>query len=239
MDWPPYAINCPNTVSIVLDANELKDELPTKSFLEACVRLWTIGDFFSHKPLTSTALQQLTTRLQDYFMQGMHFSVVRNGIPFIGDLEAAIRVAFATDSIDGPFRQPLLEQFLLMQRYLHKHPSCATLLEDTPDFALVVAKATMGLGPIPNANGSFGFEYWGRCVTCETLVEVRPNAGPIPLGIMVVPEPAAVFHGPSRSAWVLCHTCSKPKPDGSMSDSMRRFLDPGHKDKWYCGYFPI
>lgn len=79
---------------VVIDPDGLRDEIPSNSYLEACIRLYIIGDYFCYDSLISTSLEQLKTRCRHHMSTSAHVSAASRGLPFMTDLEAAIRLAW-------------------------------------------------------------------------------------------------------------------------------------------------
>lgn len=129
----------------VIDANDLINEIPSKSFLEVCVRLWTLGNYFLFNPLMKTAVEQLEHRVGKLMMKATHVATVLRSIPFFDELEAAIRLAWSAGHTDNPVRKRLVALFKTVRPFLRNHTSCIKLLEEVPQFSVDFAKATLGL----------------------------------------------------------------------------------------------
>ncbi|KAJ4388130.1 hypothetical protein N0V93_008735 [Gnomoniopsis smithogilvyi] len=132
----------------VLDPKVLKHDLPSKSYLEVCVRLWTLGDYFSLPLLAKMASEKLQIHANWCIAEASHKRT--RGMPLdidalMSELDAAIRLVWAPGYGDVPFRTPLLELFMKSRPYLHKHAGISKLLKEVPEFTLSFAKASMGL----------------------------------------------------------------------------------------------
>lgn len=101
-----------------IDANDLINEIPSKSFLEVCVRLWTLGNYFLFDPLMKTAVKQLEHRVRKLMMQATHVATFMLRIPFFDELEAAIRLAWSSGHIDITLRKSLVALFKTVQPFL-------------------------------------------------------------------------------------------------------------------------
>lgn len=99
--------------------------------------------------------------------QASHVHTVLAGIPFMDELEAAIRMSWAPDHLDDAFHTELLTLFQSVQLYVHSHPHCATLLEQVPGFAVDFAKFTLGI-----YKNIRPVSFIGSCVVCKDDVNI-------------------------------------------------------------------
>ncbi|CAN8105058.1 unnamed protein product [Discula destructiva] len=96
----------------VVNVHELKKDLPGQSYLEACVRLWILGDYFRYPLLTTRAMKRLHARCAFYGITAVH-CLREPDENFFPELEPAFRAAWAPDSVDAPFRKPLATLFVV------------------------------------------------------------------------------------------------------------------------------
>lgn len=207
LQWIYLTYKNPLTFAAI-DANDLINEVSSKSFLEVCARLWRLGDYFLFKPLKETAVKQLEHRVEKFMMKATHVATVLiDGVPFMDELEAAIRLAWSARYHDSAVRKPLVALFKTVQAFLHKNPSCVKLLEEVPDFSVDFAKATLGLDGdewyhITNSRDGHLNDY---CEFCQNDVEIIPKWDPESR-----PKELNTIMGlPGYSCATICNRCAE------------------------------
>lgn len=119
---------------------------PSGSFLETCVRMWHLGDFYEIRTLTETAEDQMRWRIQRYVNESGHTAIMANRMPFLPDLEDGIRAAWEPKRAAGRPRLYLLILALSVSCYLKSSPSFISLLEEEPGFTSEFTKLLIGNG---------------------------------------------------------------------------------------------
>lgn len=142
---------------------ELQKALSCNSQLEACIRIWTLGDYFCVDRLRSYGLYSLSFRCQDLLNKVSEVSAMVKGIPFLDDLEAGIRAAWHLDRMTEPTKASLMQLCCRLSPYLWKHQSFINLLDEAPDFAVDLAKALLGCTRVGPCSSSEEAGLVGRC----------------------------------------------------------------------------
>lgn len=132
-------------IKAAIDPDDLRNEIPSKSYLDACVRLYIVGDYFCYDTLKKSSFDQLRLRINHHISTHAHISLAPRGLSFMSGLEAAIRLAWAPNKPTEVLRQELLKLCLSIQPYLYKYPSFEKLLYESPQFAMDLLKVTLGL----------------------------------------------------------------------------------------------
>lgn len=153
-----------------IDAEDASLQIPSHSFLETCVRLWQLGDYYRMEALATTAFDQLKGRLQRYHQQSGHLVEMLKGLPFLSDLECGIRAAWDPEKAAGPHRTQLALFCQSIGHYLRKYPTIITLFDVFPEFASEFSKAVIGC--FLDHSGKFQGPYERECDGCHALVQV-------------------------------------------------------------------
>lgn len=119
-------------------------EQPSQGLLELCVRLWQLGDFYGIKTLATSAKEQLQKRTERHIEESGHVARMMAGVPFVSDMEGAIRAAWDPEKASGSQRQLLLSLCQAVAPYLRDCPRIIALFDDIPGFASDFSKAVLG-----------------------------------------------------------------------------------------------
>lgn len=164
--------------------------------------------------LAMTAIEQLRRRVKRHFDEASHVRTILEGIPFMDDLEAAIRRAWTPGYTDGPFREPLVMLFFGLQPYLHKHDSSSKLLEELPQFSVDLAKAGISFYEVE--------KIFNPCLTCDGRVKIRPATE--------VPEhPNTLWCLTGDRGYLFCNDCAQ-----ASVACVRRLVPGFHSDCREC-----
>lgn len=176
-DLDLIAVRCPLEFNLT-DLDDLREALPSKSYLEACVRLWILGDFFIFTSLITSASRLLQIRCRQLQSMSAHVSFAWAGLNFLPDLEAAVQLAWAPDTVDGEFREPLLDLCAAIHPYLYKHPSFSDLLENSPSFAVRLLQRMLGLdaGSLNAKRQTCGETFF--CGNCKNEITISTKTVP-------------------------------------------------------------
>lgn len=117
---------------------------PNNSYLETCVRLWSLGDFYSLPDLCERALSPLYKRCKSQFDESRSVNATINEISFLPDLEAGIRAAWSTDRISGVVRRPLMTVCTGLAPVIRDKKSFMNLLREIPKFSGDFLDAILG-----------------------------------------------------------------------------------------------
>lgn len=113
-------------------------------YLETCVLIWSLGDYFSLPELCLEAMRRLNERCKKLYIASRCVSVVSGGISFITDLETGIRAAWRPDRVAGRPRKTLMTLATGLHAYLRNQPSFISLLDELPEFTADFVKALLG-----------------------------------------------------------------------------------------------
>lgn len=119
---------------------------PSLSFLDTCVRMWHLGDFYKIQTLTETAQIQMWQRVSRYIHESSHVAIMADRVPFIPDLESGIRAAWEPEKAAGRPRLYLLALTFSVSAYLKCCPSFMSLLDEVPGFTMEFIKLLIGSG---------------------------------------------------------------------------------------------
>lgn len=126
----------------------------SKSYLETCVRLWHVGDYFQVESMEKLAKDKLNDGCSRWLRCSGTVDTAKHGTTFIVDLESAIRQAWREDLAPGPLRRILTTLCIEFAPYLRRHDSFFTLLQEVPQFAVTFSKRALGSiissRPLPN-----------------------------------------------------------------------------------------
>lgn len=117
---------------------------PHKSYLETCVMLWSLADFFCLSDICQLAVGRLSDRCKTLFVESRSIEATINEISFLPDLEAGIRAAWRPDRVAGPVREQLMSVCSGLHPVLRNQTSFMRLLEEIPEFATDFLKALLG-----------------------------------------------------------------------------------------------
>lgn len=126
-----------------LNADTARHDTTTKSYLETCVRLWHLGDYFHVEGLEKLAKDKLDSRCARWRRYSSVVDTAEHGTTFLVDLESAIRQAWREDLTPGPLRAVLTNLCVDFAPYLRCHPSFFTLLQELPQFAVTFSQQAL------------------------------------------------------------------------------------------------
>ncbi|KKY31156.1 putative btb poz domain-containing protein [Diaporthe ampelina] len=118
-----------------VDVEAACDQNPPETFLEICVRLWQLGDYYGIETLAASAQEQLRKRTERYIAEAGHVAEMLKLVPFVGELEGAIRVAWDPEKAPGPHRRLLVSLCQALGPYLRGYPVILALFDEIPEFA--------------------------------------------------------------------------------------------------------
>lgn len=127
-----------------IDVESTKKTSPSESFLETCVLLWSIGDFFRLADLSQSVLTQLQRRCRTLLLQTRCASTMFKKIEFLPDLEAGIRAAWRHDRVASPVRLDIMSLCVGIHPFVKDHKSFISLLDEIPHFTAQYVKALLG-----------------------------------------------------------------------------------------------
>lgn len=173
-----------------------KHEGPNKSFLETCVLLWRIGDYFCLNDLAIYAIGRLDLRTGQIYYGAQHLSSIIKGIDILPDLEAGIRAAWRQDRVPCPGAQAFLTNACMaIYPYLRDVESFITLLDELPQFSTHLLKAILGCRGENNLEpGSIQHALFQRS-TCRACKKDIP-------AFNLTEAPADIFYRPPTSCAV-------------------------------------
>lgn len=123
-------------------------EEPSQGLLELCVRLWQLGEFYGIKTLAKSAEEQLQKRTERHIAEAGHVSQMMASVPFVSDMEGAIRAAWDPEKASGPQRTLLLSLCQAVAPYLRDCPQIIVLFDEISEFASDFIKTVLGCGAI-------------------------------------------------------------------------------------------
>lgn len=137
-----------NPSSVGVDAKVACLQEPTLTYLETCVRLWQLGDYYGIETLAKSAEEQLRERAERYIVEAVHVANMMRGHPFVSEMEGAIRAAWDPEKASGPQRTLLLSLCQAVAPYLRDYPTMIALFDEIPEFASAFIKTVLGYGVI-------------------------------------------------------------------------------------------
>ena len=125
-------------------------------------------------------------------------------VPFVGELEGAIRVAWDPEKAPGPHRRLLVSLCQALGPYLRGYPVILALFDEIPEFASEFSKAVLGCG----ATSSQGPQPFADCQFCEGIIPTKKAD---------LREKEVIYHpignlaalNSSLGAWSCCISCYK------------------------------
>lgn len=133
---------------LVIHLEFAQRDTPSGSCLEACVRLWQLGDYFQVKGMTELAEHCLHSRCNGWRKVSLYVDAISHPTTFLYDVECAIRRAWSEHLNSGPLvRETLAKLCLDFAPYLKHHRSFSTLLEEIPGFMVVFSQQALGNFP--------------------------------------------------------------------------------------------
>lgn len=141
---------------------------PNNSYLETCVLLWSLGDYFLLPDLCQEAGSLLWNRCGKLFFESRFISAIINEIRFLPDLEAGIRAAWRADRGMGPVRTTIMAVCRSLHPVLGKQRSFMNLLRELPEFAIEFLEALLVWDELQS-----GKILWRRCCRCQNIVQIR------------------------------------------------------------------
>lgn len=163
-----------------IDVENARKTSPSKSFLETCALLWSIGDFFRIDDLGQSVCMQLQERCRTLLLETRCVSKMLKKIHFLPDLEAGIRAAWRHDRAASPVRLDLISLCVGIYPFAKDHASFIRLLEEVPEFTVCYVKALLGC---PGMQRIESHAPWGTiCSVCHKTIfndrgaPVRSNA---------------------------------------------------------------
>lgn len=127
-----------------LDLDQARASSPNNSYLETCVLLWSLGDYFLLPDLCQLVLSLLSARCRKLFADSRSIRATINEISFLPDIEAGIRAAWKGDRVAGPVRRPLMTVCSGLHPVLRDQKSFINLIGEIPEFATDFLKALLG-----------------------------------------------------------------------------------------------
>lgn len=126
------------------DPESARLDTASKSYLETCVRLWQLGDYFQVEAMTKLATEKLEAGCDRWRRCSGRVDTAEHGTTFIVDLESAIRQAWREDLASGPLRHALIKLCIDFAPYVRRHESFLTLLQAVPQFAVAFSQRAVG-----------------------------------------------------------------------------------------------
>lgn len=111
-----------------------------------CVRLWQLGDYYGIETLAKSAEERLRERTERYIVEAGHVANMMRGLPFVSEMEGAIRAAWDPEKASGPQRALLLSLCQAAAPYLRNYPKMIALFDEIPQFASEFIKTVLGCG---------------------------------------------------------------------------------------------
>lgn len=171
-----------NSPYLGVDAEVARLQVPTQSFLETCVRLWQLGDYYRIETLAMSASEQMRKRTERYIAEAGHVAEMLKGVPFVSEMADAIRAAWDPEKASGLPRGLLLSLYQALTPYLRGYPELIALFDEIPEFASEFGKAVLGRGAVFFSQRLLSPTM---CQSCE---------GIIPLGDAKLREGDAICH---------------------------------------------
>ncbi|KAK7700354.1 hypothetical protein SLS64_010962 [Diaporthe eres] len=126
------------------DPESARLDTTSKSYLETCVRLWQLGDYFQVESMAELAKDKLNAGCSRWRRCSRTVDTATHGTPFIVDLESAVRQAWREDLASGPLRAVLTGLCIDFAPYVRRHQSFFTLLQEFPQFAVTFSQRALG-----------------------------------------------------------------------------------------------
>lgn len=125
-----------------------------------------------------------------------------NLVPFVSELEDAIRAAWDLEKAPGPHRRLLLSLCQALGPYLHGYSGILALFDEIPEFAAEFSKAVLGCG----ATFSRGTRSRTKCYGCGDNISTK---------VADLRADEAIFHpvghiaalNDSQENWYCCVCC--------------------------------
>lgn len=134
----------PKTPAIDFDPETARLDTASKSYLETCVRLWQLGDYFQVKSMSELAKEKLIIGCDRWRRCSGTVDTAKHGTTFIVDIESAVRQAWREDLASSPLRAILTGLCVNFAPYLRRHQSFFTLLQEVSQFAVTFSQRAMG-----------------------------------------------------------------------------------------------
>jgi hypothetical protein len=138
-----------STLQSDFDPEVARFDIASKSYLETCIRLWHLGDYFQLDDMTNLATKKLDNRCAFWYDSSTEMDPAIYDTTFIVDVESAIRCAWrenlASDagSLEHDLRNRLLFLCLAFAPYLRNIHSSSGLLQELPQFAVSFSMKAM------------------------------------------------------------------------------------------------
>lgn len=116
----------------------------SKSYLETCVRLWQLGDYFQVESMSKLAKEKLSAGCDRWRRCSGTVDTAKHGTTFIVDIESAIRRAWREDLASSPLRVMLASLCVDFSPYVRRHQSFFAVLQEVPQFAVTFSQRAMG-----------------------------------------------------------------------------------------------
>ncbi|KAG6358053.1 hypothetical protein INS49_013937 [Diaporthe citri] len=126
------------------DPESARLDTASKSYLETCVRLWQLGDYFQVDSMAELAKDKLNAGCSRWRRCSRTVDTAIHGTTFIVDLESAVRQAWREDLASGPLRAVLTGLCIDFAPYVRRHQSFFTLLQEVPQFAVTFSQRALG-----------------------------------------------------------------------------------------------
>lgn len=125
-----------------MDWEQISHGQPT---LEACIRLWVVGDYFHEPKLMSEADNRFKAYCMVWVKEACRLVNIGQGMDFMSDLEAAIRALWSgpTENLSCSMKSKLIVVCCLMSKDLDWRESFFKVLEDHPQFASTLLRAIL------------------------------------------------------------------------------------------------
>lgn len=158
-----------NSPYLGVDAEVARLQAPTQSFLEICVRLWQLGDYYRIETLTTSAEEQMRKRTERYIVEAGHVADMLKGVPIVPEMEGAIRAAWDPEKTPGPHRKLLLCLCQALSPYLSDYSGFMALFDDIPEFASEFSKTVLGYGAVSSQPS----QSFRKCQFCEAIISMK------------------------------------------------------------------
>lgn len=86
--------------------------------------------------------------IECYRAEASHVAEMLKGVPFVSEMEGAIRAAWDGEKASGPPRTLLLSLCQALTPYLHGYPGILALFDEIPGFASDFSKAVLVYGSV-------------------------------------------------------------------------------------------
>lgn len=126
------------------DPESARLDTASKSYLETCVRLWQLGDYFQVESMAELAKDKLNAGCSRWRECSRKVDTATHGTSFIVDLESAVRQAWREDLASGPLRATLTDLCIDFAPYVRRHQSFFKLLQEVPQFAVTFSQRSLG-----------------------------------------------------------------------------------------------